>query len=159
MRSPLSFDSIANHCWRFFGRLCANCKHVLPISVISGKICMYLIQSSGAKMRPMAQISRITGLVFRIFSVTRMLFSVWTQYRPSAPSSRHSDTSKRRSQAGAPGARIHYTAGRGQNRADTSCVMFLAENWKPLLSASIAFDRSNILGLSPNPYTSRKEQA
>ena len=36
--------------------------------------------------------------------------------------------------------------------------MFLAENLKALLSASIAFDWSNALEPSPNPYTSRKEQ-
>ena len=34
--------------------------------------------------------------------------------------------------------------------------MFLAENLKALLSASIAFDRSNALGLSPNPYYKQK---
>jgi len=36
--------------------------------------------------------------------------------------------------------------------------MFLAENLKALLSASIAFDRSNALELSPNPYYKQKEQ-
>ena len=35
-------------------------------------------------------------------------------------------------------------------------VMFLAENLKTPLSASIAFDWSSDFGLSPNPYTSRK---
>ena len=38
-------------------------------------------------------------------------------------------------------------------------VMFLTENLKHLLSASIAFDRSNALGLSPNPYTDKKSKS
>ena len=36
--------------------------------------------------------------------------------------------------------------------------MFLAENLKILLSASIAFDWSNANGLSPNPYNDRKRE-
>jgi len=36
--------------------------------------------------------------------------------------------------------------------------MFLTENLKIPTSASIAFDRSNALGLSPNPYYKQKEQ-
>ena len=34
----------------------------------------------------------------------------------------------------------------------------LSEEFENLLSASIAFDRSNANGLSPNPYTSRKSK-
>ena len=36
--------------------------------------------------------------------------------------------------------------------------MLLAENLKTPLSASVAFNRSNALGLSPNPYYKQKEQ-
>ena len=35
--------------------------------------------------------------------------------------------------------------------------MFLAEYLKTLLSASIAFDRSNVNGISPNPYTKERD--
>ena len=37
-------------------------------------------------------------------------------------------------------------------------VMFLAENLNIQRSASIAFDQSNALWLSPNPYYKQKEQ-
>ena len=37
--------------------------------------------------------------------------------------------------------------------------MFLAENLKILLSASIAFDRSNANRTKPNPYTSKKRES
>ena len=36
--------------------------------------------------------------------------------------------------------------------------MFLTENFKKLLSASIAFDRSNALGAKPKPLYKQKEQ-
>ena len=36
--------------------------------------------------------------------------------------------------------------------------MFLAENLKKTLSASIAFDRSNANGRIPNPYYKQKER-
>jgi len=36
--------------------------------------------------------------------------------------------------------------------------MSLTENLKFTPNASIAFDRSNTLGLSPNPYYKQKEQ-
>ena len=42
--------------------------------------------------------------------------------------------------------------------AEAISVMFLTENLTIQRSASIAFDQSNVLGLSPNPYYKQKEQ-
>ncbi len=45
-----------------------------------------------------------------------------------------------------------------KTRARIEWVMFLAENLKVLLSASIAFVWSMLYGLSPNTYYKQKEQ-